>query len=157
MNIFPGLFHKKLGLSGSKLHSINFLQRNIKVGVQSCKHRRLLGKPRATPRPFGNVAKMVDVLMVIYVGERGNGLIVAYGLKGANAKCMPRVRILLSRDTCCSGVSGCSQLFLSMVHRELEEPIMLHQTNHDLHITLDRYVPNQFSPNAELSYQYLQG
>ena len=29
MNIFPGLFHKKLGLSRSKLHSINFLQRNI--------------------------------------------------------------------------------------------------------------------------------
>ena len=100
MNIFPGLFHKKLGLSGSKLHNINFLQRNIKVGVQSCKHRRLLGKPRATPRPFGNVAKMVDVLMVIYVGERGNGLIIVYGLKGANAKCMPRIGLHLSGNTC---------------------------------------------------------
>ena len=38
-----------------------------------------------------------------YVGERGNWLIVAYGLKGANAKYMACVRLLLSRVMCCSG------------------------------------------------------
>ena len=45
----------------------------------------------------------------------------------------------------------------SVFRKELEEPILLPQSNHDVHITSVRYVPNQFSPNAELSYQYLQG
>jgi len=125
----------------------------------------ILGKQRATPRPFRNVEKMINVLMVTYVYRaerevRWRAWQLADCCVWTKKERTPNAWHAsgsFSPGSCVArGASGrpqLFQLFLSMVHRELEEPIMLHQTNHSLHITLDRYVPNQFSPNAELSYQ----
>ena len=77
-----------------------------------------------------------------YVGERANELIVAYGPKGANAKCILCVRLPLSGDMCRSG----SILLLSTlpftvhtVHRSKSMCLRSHPKN--VHLTIRGNIP----------------